>query len=124
MALVVELQAFSGRDNPRFVLSADDEAELRRLIGRCAPAIDAVRRPPRLGHRGLVVYGLTASGSWQPWFALADGVATTAVGPGAGRSHPAPDVEAFLVDAAERSGLASLLEGGLLNHRAPHNREG
>ena len=124
MALVVELQAFSGRDNPRFALSPDDEAELRRLIGQCAPTADFTRRPPRLGLQGLVVYGQTAVGSWQPWFTLAEGVATAVIGPGAGQTHPAPAVEAFLLHAAERAGLTSVLKGESPNNRAPDNREG
>lgn len=112
MSLVVEVSVFSGRDNPRFVLGADDEAELRRLLARCWHPTDAEPTRPGLGYRGLVVYRRTADGSWQPWFTVADGVAVRATD---GTRHTTPAVEALLLQAAGRAGLDRLIE-----HDAPH----
>ena len=54
---LVELDVFSGRENPRWHLDRPAEAELRRLVERLPPAVGASPEPPGLGYRGFVVSG-------------------------------------------------------------------
>jgi hypothetical protein len=106
---VVELMVFSGATNPRFVLTVDEAAELRRLI--TAPTeLAAVRRPPRLGYQGLLVYAQGPNGAWHPWLSVSDGVARVVQGPGTGRSYRADALEQHLLQAARGHGLGDVLE--------------
>jgi hypothetical protein len=52
--MVVELDALSGRPNPRWELPEDEAAELMRMIAGLKPAPGvALPRPPGLGYRGF-----------------------------------------------------------------------
>lgn len=56
--MVVELDAFSGRPNPRWQLPESDAAEFTRLIADLQPSLGAPPpRPPGLGYRGFRVWG-------------------------------------------------------------------
>ena len=123
MSSVVEVQLYSGGRNPRFVLSRDDAAEMRRVFAiefaRNAPADPGA---PRLGYQGFIVYendltGATVPmGSWQPRLRVMDGVATLLYGPYAGQSRRAPALERHLIATARRADLGPLLDSAHLNH--------
>ena len=55
MAVVlVELDVFSGRPNPRWELDEPTTAELQRILSGLSPATNAAPEPPGLGYRGVV----------------------------------------------------------------------
>ena len=73
LAAQVELDAFSGRPNPSWPLSAADTETFRQKVAALSPA-PAQTYPQRLGYRGLIVRLPEASGFaviWTVW----DGVA-------------------------------------------------
>ncbi len=51
----VELDAFSGRPNPRWVLTPAEATEFFSLLGRLRPDSRDARVPDQLGYRGFVV---------------------------------------------------------------------
>jgi hypothetical protein len=109
MTYVVELQVFTGVANPRFVLTGSEAIELQRLIDALAEAAEA-RVQPRLGYQGIIVYALAPAGAWYPWLSIANGTATVINGPFAGRSYRAEALEHYLLQAARRVGLSSVLD--------------
>ena len=52
--MLVELDAFSGRPNPRWELDDESAATLRRLMSRLSVATETPPEPPGLGYRGFV----------------------------------------------------------------------
>jgi len=52
--MLVELDVFSGRPNPRWELDEQRFQELRQLESRLIPARQAAPEPPGLGYRGFV----------------------------------------------------------------------
>jgi len=52
--MLVELDVFSGRPNPRWELDEQRSQELRQLERRLTPAGQAAPEPPGLGYRGFV----------------------------------------------------------------------
>ena len=52
--MLVELDVFSGRPNPRWELDEERTRELRQLESRLIPARQAAPEPPGLGYRGFV----------------------------------------------------------------------
>jgi len=70
--MVVELDAFSGRPNPRWVLTESEAAELARLITSLPPAPGgASLRPPGLGYRGFRLEG-SAGEAYQAYRGLVE----------------------------------------------------
>jgi hypothetical protein len=110
MTYVVELMVFTGRANPRVVLTAREAAGLRALIETLnVPAMADTR--PRLGYRGALVYAWSGpTGGWQPWVSVSNRLATMLQGPNAGRTFRAEAVEQHLLRVARRAGLGSVLE--------------
>jgi hypothetical protein len=53
--MLVELDVFSGRPNPRWELDETSADELRRLVDRLPPATGPPPEPPGLGYRGFVL---------------------------------------------------------------------
>ena len=107
---VVEPQLFSGRDNPRFVLTPAESGQVRSMLaGGLWGRATAPTTRSRLGDRGLVVYAADAAGSWLPWLHVIDGTVTVLVGVGSGTTSQRPAVEALLRQAAGRAGLASVM---------------
>jgi hypothetical protein len=51
--VVVELDVFSGRPNPRWELRDPDAEQLRGRIGRLKGVVDGAAQPPGLGYRGF-----------------------------------------------------------------------
>ena len=63
--MVVELDAFSGRPNPRWQLTEREAAELAQLIAGLEPAPGAPSpRPPGLGYRGFRLKGSAGETYW------------------------------------------------------------
>ncbi len=52
--MLVELDVFSGRPNPRWELDEQRSRELRQLERDLTPAREAAPEPPGLGYRGFV----------------------------------------------------------------------
>jgi len=52
--MLVELDVFSGRPNPRGELDEQTYAELLRLQSRLKPARESMPEPPGLGYRGVL----------------------------------------------------------------------
>jgi hypothetical protein len=52
--MLVELDVFSGRPNPRWELDEHRSQELRQMEMRLAPASETAPEPPGLGYRGFV----------------------------------------------------------------------
>jgi len=52
--MLVELDIFSGRPNPRWELDEGATGELRRLLRRLVRSTAAPPEPPGLGYRGFV----------------------------------------------------------------------
>ena len=53
--MLVELDLFSGRPNPRWELTGGAADALRGLLGRLAVAHDEPPEPPGLGYRGFIL---------------------------------------------------------------------
>ena len=70
--MIVELDVFSGRPNPRWHLDEDQAAEVAELLRRLAPAPTGRVEPPALGYRGFL-YSLEGA-TWRAWagFVIAD----------------------------------------------------
>lgn len=103
MKYVAEVLRFSGRSNPRFVLTDEDGAVLQRLTSQLVrPAV--AQRAPRLGDQGTIVHALVA-GRVTAWLHVDRGVVTAIAGPHAGRSYHSPEIERFLDQVARREGI-------------------
>jgi hypothetical protein len=55
--MLVELDVFSGRPNPRWELDEQRSRELRLLEKRLTPAHEPAPEPPGLGYRGFLYSG-------------------------------------------------------------------
>jgi hypothetical protein len=86
--MLVELDVFSGRPNPRWELDEPAADELRRLLRRLTVAAATPPEPPGLGYRGFVV---TDDGRE---FRVHNGYVS---GSGVLRVDPARSVEQFLL---------------------------
>jgi hypothetical protein len=86
---LVELDAFSGRPNPRWELDEPSSQQLRQLQGRLTSTLESVPEPPGLGYRGF----LYADGSGQ--VRAYRGFVKT---PGRTLADPTFSIEKFLLD--------------------------
>jgi hypothetical protein len=87
--MLVELDIFSGRPNPRWQLEEPAVRRLCELHGRLDPATDSPAEPPGLGYRGFV-YTIDESA----WRALKGFV----VGPDRALADPDRDIERLLAE--------------------------
>lgn len=62
--MLVELDVFSGRPNPRWQLSEREVSELTRLTNPLAPTARPAPTPPGLGYRGFRLQGSSSAPSW------------------------------------------------------------
>jgi hypothetical protein len=53
--VLVELDAFSGRQNPQWRLEAADAEEMRRMLSRLGVSSGEPAGPPGLGYRGFIL---------------------------------------------------------------------
>jgi hypothetical protein len=90
--VIVELDVFSGRENPQWSLDPDAEARVGELLERLGPP-GAPPEPPGLGYRGFVV-----SGSAGVYRVYRGHVLT----PGGHRSDPARALEGLLLSTLPR----------------------
>jgi hypothetical protein len=101
----VELDVFSGRPNPTWLLSTHQERELRRRLGRLAPG--GAPAPITLGYRGFLVY---AGYGWgRPWLRIGFGLVVVLGGPGRGFYRDTEGIESWLAGQATRHGFGALL---------------
>jgi len=87
--MLVELDAFSGRPNPRWELDEPSSQQLRQLQGRLTSPLESAPEPPGLGYRGFVY----SDGSGKVR-AYRGSVKT----PGRTLADPTYSVEKFLLD--------------------------
>lgn len=87
--MLVELDVFSGRPNPRWRLDANDQAWLRARLATLAPSAEALAPPPDLGYRGFA--WSDAGGLYRARL----GRVETPFGP---RRDPGCAIERFLLD--------------------------
>lgn len=113
---VVELQAFSGRPNPRWTLPEPQASHLTTLLSQLGEPAPAV--PARLGYQGLTVHSQVPGGRWIPWLRVSAGTVTLLTGPQAGTYHDTAQLEDWLLGEAERAGLADVLDAVLPERRS------
>jgi hypothetical protein len=87
--LLVELDVFSGKPNPRWELDKASSDALRQLVAGLAPAGERPPEPPGLGYRGFVFTHAT-----EPARAYKRHV----IGSGVVLADPSSSVERFLLD--------------------------
>jgi hypothetical protein len=87
--VLVELDLFSGRPNPRWELAEASVDQLRRILGELEPTTRPPVEPPGLGYRGFRF--TDESGTFRAF----GGFVTT---PGTVLSDPGHRVERFLLD--------------------------
>jgi hypothetical protein len=103
--LRVELNVFSGRPNPSWVMEPGEAAELLERLRRLLPGSGAA--PPGLGYRGFTVYRVE-HGQPTPWLEVGPGGVRTFE---AGRQafyRDTGDIEEWLRDQAAGRGFAAL----------------
>src|SRR2546423_656409 len=66
MPTEIELDIFSGRSNPTWILEASLEAELVNRLRGLPPAHRQAPEPPGLGYRGLLIHSAPELGSGHP----------------------------------------------------------
>ena len=87
--MLIELDVFSGRPNPRWALDEASARELRQLMSRLAVTTDTPPEPPGLGYRGFVLTDVDGGARAYK------GYVTTS---GAVHADPAASVEHFLLE--------------------------
>jgi hypothetical protein len=96
--MLVELDVFSGRPNPRWQLDQPAADALRRLLSRLTVATDRPLEPPGLGYRGFIfTYNSGRSRAYKGYVIRSDIVL----------ADPSSSVERFLLERlpAEFQGL-------------------
>jgi hypothetical protein len=76
----IELDIFSGRENPRWVLDRTGSEGLRDLQRRLRPGQPSTDEPPGLGYRGFL-YVLEGQ-RWRAWKGIVTGSDTALSDPG------------------------------------------
>jgi hypothetical protein len=105
--LVAELQVFSGRQNPRWVLRPEQADHLSSLVETLTtPAVESVRQ---LGYHGVVIYAQEPRGTWVPYLRVFDGTVAVRRGPHVRVYDDTASIEGWLLDEAERTGLGDTL---------------
>src|SRR4051812_25521877 len=87
--MLIELDAFSGKPNPRWFLDGEDAASLLRLHGALSVAEHAPEEPPGLGYRGFLYHAPAET------FRVLKGYV---VAPGPRLADPSLSIERFLLD--------------------------
>lgn len=87
--MLVELDVFSGRVNPRWQLEGDQENQVRELQQRLCESTESAPELPALGYRGFVY--ILDGVSWRAWKA-------TVASPDRALLDPARTVERHLLD--------------------------
>ncbi len=109
--LVVELDAFSGRPNPRWQINEHDREELLRLQGQLTETNEVPIVPPGLGYRGFRYSdGLEAYFVYQGYVRTPRGVL----------ADPSLHVERFLLDTLppELASVRPMITAALRQSRA------
>ena len=92
--MLVELDIFSGRPNPRWQLDEQGAEALRELLSRLAATTDSPPEPPGLGYRGFLLTDETGK------FRACGGYVTR---PDGAYADPTSSVERFLRDRIPNS---------------------
>jgi len=110
LTVQVILDIFSGRPNPSWTLSADEERELALRL-RGLPPGPAPAEASGLGYRGFRLVAPSAGSPLPPEMIVGDG--TISVRDASGLRHYLDHggVEAWLRDQARRHGYGTLFEG-------------
>jgi hypothetical protein len=102
-ALAVEVDLFSGRPNPGWVLSPPEAAELLARLRALAPGGEPPPAPG-LGYRGFLVHRAGPAGA-RPWLRVRAGAVQAVDGSRPALFRDTAGVEAWLREQAERRGM-------------------
>jgi len=106
--VLVTLQVFSGRPDPSWTISADEEQELvRRLQG-----LSAIIQPPAmgdLGYRGFHIINDAGEAQLPSEVVVMKGVVTVRDGQGISHYTDANGIETWLLEQARRRGFGALV---------------
>jgi hypothetical protein len=103
--LRIELDAFSGRANPSWVLDARESDEVAK---RLRPGSACTARPAGLGFRGFIIHNLGAIRPGTPTVRIWQGTISIA-GPVSVSSLDTGHLEEYLTELAVARGYATLL---------------
>jgi hypothetical protein len=105
--MIIEIDVFSGRPNPRWELSpAEGDELLARLQEQSLPP--GASPPPRAGYRGFIVYRPDAQGHPIAWLRVGGGAITVLAGAGVGTYSDIIGLENWLVGLARGAGFGAL----------------
>ena len=100
----VELDAFSGRPNPRWTLSITDAEELARRLAELPPG-EPPDEPPALGYRGFELTNPGEVGDLPPRIRVYAGGVSLIGDDGASHYRDERGIEAWLIGQARSRGL-------------------
>jgi hypothetical protein len=108
MKIEVELEVFSGRKNPRWVLEPDRQAKALALLEKKDPAAIPASAPPQLGYRGFILR--VEGGTLLTAREIRVRGVVASVGSGRDMRHfMVPGVEELLVESAVQNGHEAVL---------------
>ena len=111
----IELDIFSGRPNPSWVLSTEEAAE---LVARVRALPQGGSQQTRLGYRGFVVHRPDSYGRSWHWLRVGGGTVTVLAGTGEGCYRDTTGIESWLIEMAKRKGFGALVDrAGGADHR-------
>ena len=87
--MLVELDIFSGRPNPRWKLDEPSAEALRQLVVRLAATAESPPEPPGLGYRGFVFEDATGQSRAYKGFVIRSDLV---------QADPSSSIERFLLD--------------------------
>lgn len=105
----VTLDVFSGRPNPSWTLSPDEEADLARRLSGLPPS-EAPPAAEDLGYRGFTLSGAPVLEGMASDIRIANGVVTVS-GEDVRHLVDVAGIEHWLADQARQRGYALLVEG-------------
>jgi hypothetical protein len=108
--MLVTLEVFSGRPNPSWSLSADEEQELtRRLQG--LPPSGASSAAGDLGYRGFRIVNNSRRAQLPSEVVVTQGVVTVRDDRGSRHYTDVNGIESWLVEQARQRGYGALVDG-------------
>jgi hypothetical protein len=106
--MLVTLEVFSGRPNPSWTFSADEEQEFARRLQSLPPSPQSPTEGD-LGYRGFRI--VTHAAGLPSEIVVTQGVVTVRDTRGTRHYTDAAGIESWLVEQARRRGYGTLVEG-------------
>jgi hypothetical protein len=108
--MLVILEVFSGRPNPSWTFSADEEQELTRRLQGLPPSAQSPAEGD-LGYRGFRIVDNSQPARSSTEIIVSKGVVTVRDDRGTRHYTDANGIESWLVEQARRRGYGTLVEG-------------